>query len=183
MYLSKSLCAFVSSLLLVMTSIASAHASNAAPLGFELGVATLNDVKTGLSDKAKLSDAGINKFSEGKMFNVAPDRLGIDGLQKVLFIFDSSDVLAAVVLTMNKDPKGTFKILSGKYRPVSNNIDSFMNNGSARLERGDSLIEIEAPHLSFSMDVTYITKRLKSVFNKTTSNDSAAKQQNKANAF
>lgn len=59
---------------------------------------------------------------------------------------------------MKKSPVTVYKTLSGKYKTVSNKIDSFMNYGSARLVKGDSFIEIDAPHLSLSMEVRYLTK-------------------------
>lgn len=84
--------------------------------------------------------------------------LGVEGLTKLVAIFDKTKTLVAVVMTMPKNVNSTYSKLSEKYKTVSNNIDLFMGNGSAKLEKGDSWVMIEAPHLSFQMDVMYATK-------------------------
>ncbi len=109
--------------------------------------------------------------------------LGVEGVQSVLFIFDKSDVLAGVLVTMPKDPVGIFKTLSTKYKVVSNRIDSFMKYGSARLEKGASVVDIDAPHLSFSMEVRYMTKSFVAAHNRIVQEEAAAKERKKASAL
>lgn len=160
-----------------------AYAANAAPLGFELGVAKFNEVQSVLSPQTKVSDAGLNKYTEGKMLVAAPAGLGIEGLREINFIFDKSDVLSGVVMTMQKDPKGLVRMLSKKYKLVSNKIDNFMNYGSARFEKGDSIIEINAPHLSSNMHVMYVTKSLNAAFNKASNDEESSKKKRKADSL
>lgn len=120
-------------LMLGLVSFATHAKGNPAPLGFEIGVSKASQIK----DKYNAaSDIGENKYSLGRMLVVNGDDLNVKDVQKATFIFDTSDVLQGVILTMNKDPSGVFKFLSSKYQVVSNNIDSFMNYGYAKFKSG-----------------------------------------------
>lgn len=174
---------FIGGFVLFVASSLAFAGNNAAPLGLEVGAATYGQVQSSLGSKVKLEPAGTNKFTEGRMVKANGDGLEIDGLQSVSFIFSKSDVLEGVILTMNKDPKGIYKTLSQKYKTETNRIDEFMNKGYAKLSKGNSFIEIDAPHMSFSMEVRYVTKGLMDSYSNTVSNENAAKQQKKANAL
>src|SRR5450830_1128177 len=82
---------------------ASALAANAAPLALELGVATQAQVRQQLGGQTQLADGGTNQYSGGEMLKGDGEGLGIEGLSEILFIFDASDKLAAVLMTL---PKG-----------------------------------------------------------------------------
>lgn len=124
------------------TMVAREPLQNAAPLGVEIGYANIQGVKKKIGSLATLTDKGVNQYSGGKMLLSRGEGLGLDGLKSVLFIFDKEGVLAGVIMVLPKDPKGTFELLSPKYEKIENKIDSFMNNGYARLGKGDSFIEI-----------------------------------------
>ena len=161
-----------------------AHAAgNAAPFGVELGVATMEQVKTTLGPNVKREDSGPNQYTKGPMFDVDGASLDIEGVKLARFVFDRANVLAGVIVIMDKDPKGLYKTLSAKYKPVSNKINNFMNNGSARLEKGDSVILIEAPHLDFTMEVDYLTRSLFASWQQSTAEDAASKKKRKAEAL
>ena len=170
-------------LILVVSPLSQASGQNAAPFGMELGVATLAQVRQEIGDSSPLEDEGINKYTEGKMVSTDGRGLGVEGVQSVLFIFDKSEVLAGVIVTMPKDPVRIFKMLSNKYKVVSNKIDSFMNFGSARLEKGASVVEINAPHLSFAMEVRYLTKSFVAAHNRIVQEEAAEKERRKASAL
>ena len=167
----------------LMAFSARSFAANAAPFGLEIGVATIDQVKKEVGSKNRLEKTGTNKFSQGAMYSTDGSGLDIDGLQSALFIFDPSNVLVGVVIKMNKDPKSMAKTFSTKYQVVSNRIDNFMNYGYARFQKGDSFIEIDAAHLSFDMEVRYVTKGLMAKFNQTSDDEETAKKQKKANAL
>lgn len=133
---------------------------NAAPLGVEVGYANLEGVRAKFSGITKLQDDGINQYSGGPMFTSNGDGVGLDGLTNLVFIFDQNNILSAVLMTLPKNPIDVFAKLSGKYKVVENRIDKFMNYGSAKLEKGETTIVIEAAHLSFKMSVNYLTKQL-----------------------
>lgn len=86
-------------------------------------------------------------------------------------------------MTLPKDsfPK-TLSALSGKYKLVDKQVP-FVGNASAKLQQGDSLIEMNAPHLSFEMSVSYMTKSLKQAFTQQAGNERAAKEKRQADQF
>lgn len=160
-----------------------ALAINAAPLGMELNVATYAQVKQQLGGKTSLSDAGTNKYSGGKMLQGNGDGLGIEGLSEITFIFDASEKLAGVLMTLPKDSfKPTLKALSAKYKLVES-VVPFVGNASAKLQQGESVIELDAPHMSFEMTVTYMTRGLKQAFTQQASNERASKEKRQADMF
>jgi hypothetical protein len=139
---------------------------NAAPLGLEIGHANLVGAKAKLGDA--LQNAGTNEYTHGPMFRTGGAVTGIKDLQSVLLIFDPNDRLQGLIMTFPKDPKTMFKLLSGKYSVVSNKVNNFMNNGSARFEEGESWVDLDAPHLGFEMKVSYVSKALQQQFEKQT---------------
>ena len=160
-----------------------ALANNAAPLGLELGVATYAQVKQQVGGKTSLSDAGTNKYSGGKMLQGHGDGFGIEGLSEITFIFDQSEKLAAVLMTMPKDSfQPTLSALTKKYKLVAKEVP-FVGNASAKLQQGDSVIELNAPHLSFEMSVQYLTKSLKQSYAQQSSNERSNKEKKQADQF
>lgn len=160
-----------------------ALAANAAPLGMELNVATYAQVKQQLGGKTSLSNNGVNKYSGGKMLQGNGDGLGIEGLSEITFIFDASDKLAAVLMTLPKDSfQKTLSALSGKYKLVDKQVP-FVGNASANLQQGESVVELNAPHMSFEMTVTYMTKSLKQAFTRQASYERATKEKRQADQF
>lgn len=158
-------------------------AANAVPFGQELGVATYAQVKQQVGDKTDLSDSGTNKYSGGKMLQGSGEGLGIEGLSRVTFIFDHADKLAGVLMTLPKESfKPTLKALSAKYKLLSSEVP-FVGDASAKLKQGDSVIELNAPHMSFTMEVLYLTNGLKQAFQQQSSNERAAKEKRQANMF
>lgn len=154
---------------------------NAAPLGLELGYATLTSVKEKIGGVARLEDAGTNEYSNGPMLKSDGKGLDVDGLSSALFVFDSNQILVGVVMTLPKSAKETYATLAKKYKPVEKKIDNFMNYGYARLSKGDSFIEVDAPHLSFEMEVRYLTKKLMADFKQKSVSNETKKKQKKAN--
>lgn len=160
-----------------------ALATNAAPFGQELGVATYAQVKQQVGGKTSLSDAGTNKYSGGKMLQGEGDGLGIEGLSGVTFIFDRTDKLTGVLMTLPKESfKPTLKALSAKYKLMESEVP-FVGNASARLKQGDSVVELNAPHMSFTMEVLYLSNGLKQTFQQQSSNERATKEKRQADMF
>lgn len=154
---------------------------NAAPLGLEIGFANLAGVKNKLGGITGLEGAGTNEYSGGPMLCSSGEGLGVDGLSQLLLIFDKDNVLVGVVMTLPKAPKDVLQKLSEKYQVVDNRIDAFMNNGYARLGKGGSLIEIDAPHLSFTMEVRYLTQKLMADYQQKSAAANAKQRQEQVN--
>lgn len=160
-----------------------AFAVNAAPFGVELGVATSAQVKQQVGAKARLSDGGINKLSGGKVLESNGDGLGVEGLSYVAFTFDGADKLVAVVMRLPKESfKKTLSTLSGKYKLVEKEVP-FVGDASATLQQGESVIDLNAPHMSFEMTVVYTTKAMKQAAAQNFRNERAAKDKRQADMF
>lgn len=157
--------------------------NNAAPFGLEIGAATLAQAQKELGGSVSLTSQGQNKYSAGPMYQVNGASTGVEGVNSVLLIFNASNVLEGVIVTMRKDAKAIFKTLSAKYPVVSNNINDFMNFGSATLRKGDSIIEIDSPHLRSDMEVRYVSTSLMNQFQKTTASEKAATEKKKSNVL
>ena len=172
-------------LAMVLTAVATsvAMAENASPLGLEVGVVTLAQVQKQIGTQTRLNPTGTNKFSGGKMFQADGDGLHVDGVKSVTFIFDPADVLVGVLVNMPKDPKSLVQTFSSKYKLVHNRVDNFMNYGTAQFAKGDTVIEIDSPHLSFDMEVRYLSKRLRDAFMQQSNAQAAAKQKRKAESL
>lgn len=160
-----------------------AIAENATPLGLEVGVVTLAQVQKQVGSQTRLNPTGTNKYSGGKMFEADGGGLNVEGVKSVVFIFDQADVLAGLLVTMPKDPKSLVKTFNGKYKLVNNKVDNFMNFGTAQFTKGDTVIDIDAPHLSFDMEVRYLSKRLRDAFMQQSNAEAAAKQKRKADSL
>lgn len=160
----------------------SALAANAAPLGLELGVASLDQVQARLS-ATRLTPTGINAWSDGPMFESDGAGLDIDGLRRITFIFDKGNRLAGVVMTMADHRfDEVFQHLAGKYRLQSKQIP-FVGDRYARFSQDASIVEIEDPHLSFEMEVRYLTNDLVKTFRQRRAAQEAQRKQTQGAKF
>jgi hypothetical protein len=152
-------------------------------LGFEVGVSTVTQVSATLSKKTKVFDNGSNKFSNGPMVKTDGTSYEIDGLNEVLYIFDDQKKLMGVVMDMDKARfDNIFQFLSGKYK-VTAQQRPFVGNQYARFKTTDSVIEIDAPHMSFQMEVRYLRNDLLQKFNAQSKSEAAAKKKSESEKF
>lgn len=152
-------------------------------LDFEIGVTTADQAKQELVKKTKVEDSGTNKFSGGPMLKTKGTSYEIDGLNEVLYIFDEKKVLAGVVMHMNKARfDSIFQFLSSKYK-VASQQRPFVGNQFARFKPSDAFIEMDAPHLGFTMEVRYIRNDLMQKFNEQSEAEAAAKKKSEASKF
>lgn len=123
-----------------------------APFGLEMGKATISDAKA----RYALESHGKNPISQGENFDVVTKNIDFDGLQKLNITFDKEGKLVSLSATLSK---GRFDdvvaSMRRKYKLVKSEIP-FVGNKSAEFQDGNTVIFIEAPHLSFSMTLMYI---------------------------
>jgi len=152
-----------------------AMAANAAPLGVEIGVSTYDQVKRGIGKSTPLEDRGVNRYSGGKMLAGDGSGLAVDGLKELTFIFDREGMLQAVLLTLDKNFRPTYEMLRRKYKLVSQRIP-FVGDSFARFSQGQSVILLEAPHLSFEMTLSYVSQTFLSAYQERSSADKARRE-------
>lgn len=152
-------------------------------LDAELGVTTVEQLKSVLSKNTMVQQQGVNKYSGGEMYLTDGASYGIDGLNTVLYIFDNQKKLAGVIMTMSKDRFGSiYDILNRKYKIVSKQRP-FVGDQYALFKPSDANIEIAAPHLSFEMEVRYLRNDLVQQFNAKSEAESTAKKKTEARKF
>jgi hypothetical protein len=132
-------------------------------LGFKLGDSTYESVTHRLSGWDEL---GANNYNNGKMIATNGNGYGIDGLQKVTYVFSTQNTLDAVLMQIdNRDSKMNnegFKKFKGYiakngYQQISNQEPFVGNQYSEFKTPSGDLIEINAPHLSFDLYIDYQT--------------------------
>lgn len=127
-----------------------------APFGLEIGKATVKDVKS----KYGAKHSGTNKYTKGEMYDLDVSRISLEGLQSAEVIFSVEEKLLAVICTLPKSKfNSLFDSLKGKYKLVSSSIP-FVGDASAKFVDGNTDITLEAPHLGFDMQMSYVHKDL-----------------------
>lgn len=146
-------------MLLALLPVAPISAATS-PLGFTLGKTTLDEVERSLPQN-KIKKVSRSTVTEGPWLEIDPDAFGFDGLENVLLVFETDQRLAVVILTIAKRRfRNVLADLRSKYTVESQAIDNVMQNGEAKFRSGDDWILFNAPHLSFSIDLSYITDNL-----------------------
>jgi hypothetical protein len=73
----------------------------------------------------------------------------------------------------------TVKTLAAKYTLVEKK-QPFVGNAHARFQQGDSVVELDAPHMSFTMELRYLTKTLQKAFNQKSSSEKTEQERRQA---
>ena len=178
---------FMLILLPAVTSAADRPASSISPLGYNLGSANRASIEKSLRSKTAVKPKGTNHYSAGPMLLVEGAGLGVDGLQTALFIFDNKETLVAVQMTLNKGGLGeefdrTYECLVAKY-PLARETVPFVGNKYARFEKDYIVIELDAPHLSFAMTVTYMTRSFEQAFKTLSKRETQEKEKREGGQF
>ena len=172
---------FLAAAVLACASFAPAAWAGAKAVGVELTVSKPADFRAAMG--GKVEELGTNAYSDGPMWRSAGVGLEIEGLQQVLAIFDVNQRLSGLQLTLDKHRyDAVMAHLKGKYR-LKGEQRPFVGNRSAVLEGEGAVIEVEAPHLSFQMTVTYFTPALKQAFTKRSADSEAAKARHEGGQF
>lgn len=175
---------FIGPIVAIITILASDSAiAGTTVLGAEIGTTTAEQLKQVLSRHTRVFDQGVNKYSGGPMLATDGSSYEIEGLEKVLYIFDKQGKLAGVIMDMDKDRfVSIYQVLRQKYKLISEQRP-FVGNQYARFKPVDALIELDAPHLSFTMEVRYIRNDLMQKFNADSTTESALKKKTEAEKF
>lgn len=125
--------------------------ANPSPFGLELNKTTVDEAE----DKYSLLENGINYYSNGPMYYVDSRDLSVDGLKNMLLIFSENNVLLAVQATFSKSKFDSLNNnLSKKYKTIKKDIP-FVGNKYVKYKDDQSLIILDAPHMSFELTLLY----------------------------
>lgn len=167
----------------LLIAVAAEAVAGTSVLNVELGKTTSQQLIAEMGANTKLTSQGINQYSHGEMLLTSGEVYNIAGLNNVLFIFDESGVLSGVVLNMQKHTfDKVYQAISSKHK-VAQLVKPFVGNRYARFNTSDAVIEINSPHLSFEMDVLYVSKDLHNYFEKRSKAEREAKRKQEASQF
>lgn len=142
----------------------------------ELGKTSENEVKEMYSVVA----AGKNYYSNGNFYNIPTHQIDFDGLKNVQVIFDNKGVLVAVLTNLHKSKFDYLNsILSKKYKLVKKEIP-FVGNKLVKFRDGGTEIILDAPHLSFEMDMLYIRSDFFKKYQQKSTQDKNSKKNSEA---
>lgn len=164
-------------LLILLVAVVPAMANAAVQVvGFEIGTSTVQQVKSQLVKQTSIEDEGTNKYTGGVQFKTDGGGYGIDSLTEVVYIFDRDDKLAGVLMDMGKFRfDDIFETLAAKYK-VTAKQRPFVGNMSARFKPKGVTIELDAPHLGFNMNASYIRDDLYEQFHSESARESQQKK-------
>ena len=139
-------------LLLFFTTVSLNSSANPAPLGFELNRSTISDVEKKYSITVKEKN-----YWEGNNYYINIKSVKLAGLRELLVICNDSDIIQAVIITIDKD-KFTefFNLLSEKYQLIEKETPS-LGYRKAKFASDQSIIIMDSPYFSFYMSLIYIT--------------------------
>ncbi|MEZ9144849.1 hypothetical protein AB4138_10485 [Vibrio sp. 10N.286.52.C3] len=147
--------------------------ANPTVFGLTIGETTVEQLKS----KYNVSHQGINKYSQGDMYQIPRNQIQFEGINDVTVIFSRSNKLIAVLTEL---PKNKFDYLNGtlgkKYQLVNQKIP-FVGNKSATYKDGETEITLEAPHMNFQLSMNYIHSDLLKAFNVQSKQEEKKKQQ------
>lgn len=139
-----------------------AHADTSA-FGMTLGKTTLDEFMKEYPSAAKV---GKSDWTDGAIYSIPVNDLNFEGVKTDYVIFTQDGKLTAITIDIDK---GRFNkihgMLSKKYKVSSKEIP-FVGNKFVRYKSGDDIIELEAPHLSFEMNLLYAEKNFLDVYSK-----------------
>lgn len=142
----------------VSVSASSASPSNAAPFGLEIGVATCE------AARAKLGRVEETKVGGSDVLLIAKDPSALyDGASKARVRCSEGHVIVVQIEASkggmgSEGARGVYANLGKKYKLIAGGPMPQLGNGYARFSAGNSIIEQEAPHLSFEFTLTYYEK-------------------------
>ncbi|MFY9995105.1 MAG: hypothetical protein WAK61_08940 [Leclercia sp.] len=144
----------------VLAGFSSAHANTTA-LGLTLGQTTLNQFTKAWPSA---QHEGRSKWSEGDIYSIPTNELVLEGIKSNAVIFNKAGRVTAVVIDIDKNKFDQMhQMLSQKYTVRKHNV-SVVGDKYARYENDNDVIELDAPHLSAEMTLTYSEKMFQEAY-------------------
>ena len=145
----------VAAMLLVLVPVAPVAAATS-PLGFTLGQTTLGDVERSLPrDRIKK----VSPTRTGAiLLDLDPAAFDLDGLEKVILVFDADQRLISVALSIEKSRlHEVLADLRSKYTADVRGSDEIKQHGDILFYSGDDWVVLNIPSISSSLTLTYVT--------------------------
>lgn len=158
----------------------------AAPLGLEIGKSTCADAEAAAGRDAR-PERGTSAWSGGPLLKFSnATGFGVDDLQKVTIVCDPQQTVIVAVLHFPKDgPSGvqaTAAQLDRKYKALRRNLP-FVGNASAEWRAANGTVLLDAPHLSFTYELSYWTSGALTAFDKWNAAQRSQREQKRAGSL
>ncbi len=128
--------------------------ANPSPFKLEVGQMRLQEFK----EIRQSYFEGINEWTDGAMFTLAPTEINCSAVIDVMAIFDKNEILVAVLVELEKNKfSSLFYRLEKEYRLLGHEIPP-TGDKSASFSDGNVQINIRAPRNNTSMYMEYVTK-------------------------
>lgn len=138
------------------------HADTSA-FGMTLGKTTLDEFMKEYPSAVK---KGISDWTDGEIYSVPVNDLNFEGVKADHVIFTQDGKLTAITIDIDKERFNKIHgMLSKKYKVTDKEIP-FVGNKFVRCKSGDDVIELEAPHLSFEMNLLYAERKFMNAYSK-----------------
>lgn len=145
---------------LLLGCLATTAQADPTVFGLTLGKTT----ETEFLQQYQATPMGINRYSNGPIYEIKPGSIDFEGLQRVVTVFDAQGRLAVVDAQF---PKSKFdylyQALTSKYKVASKQVP-LVGNRMVTYQDGQSKIILNSPHMSFELNMTYSTKAFQKAF-------------------
>lgn len=119
-----------------------------------IGITINQDTKEDIEKKYVIEN------KDGAVWELKRSEIPIEGIKKAEVIFQGDHVKGVWLVVEKHRFNYFFDALKSKYKLIKKDVP-FVGNQYARFEKDDVLIWIDAPHMSFNMDVVYMDKKYK----------------------
>lgn len=161
----------------------------AAPLGLEIGKATCADLLRAAGKPPASDTDQVSVWARGPIVQLQDvGRFELEGLEEVTAICDAQQRIVLLDLRLSKGGmpatyvQSTATQLDRKYKAVRRNLP-FVGNGSAEWRAPNAVIEIEAPHMSFSFALRYWAPGGRELYRKWEEAERRQREQKKAGSL
>jgi hypothetical protein len=114
------------------------------------------------------------------VYDLEVSELSFDSMQSVRLVFGKNNKLQAVLCTLSKNRfNDLFSSLKQKYKLQYSNIP-FVGNTFAKFVNGNTEITLNAPHMSFEMDLNYMDKNFVKKYKSESANETQSKKNKEA---
>lgn len=139
--------------------------------------------KTTIAELEQMYDVkhtGTNSWSLGEMYSINQNDIPLEGLKEVTAIFDTDGKLVCLNMTIDKYRFDEMNSQLRKKYKVTKSVIPFVGNKFVSFKDGNTIIHLDAPHLSFEMNLLYAQKSFMDSFNSGSKKQEEQKKQREA---
>lgn len=145
-------------------------------LGLKMGQTTISELK----QMYDVEHTGTNSWSLGEMYSINKRDIPLEGLEQATAIFDTDGKLVCVNMTIGKYRFEEMNSQLKKKYKVTKSVIPFVGDKFVSLKDGNTIIQLDAPHMSFEMSLLYAQKSFMDSFKSGSKKKEEQKKQKEA---